>query len=200
MALVTLAECLQRLNMTSDSGERDALIDSLLAPASAIIEAYCKRTFAQTTYCEVYDGPGGYELMVDNSPIISVTKLSQDIDIEAGTYDELITASEMLVHKSTGIIEVFNETFIKAHKNIYIEYVAGFASVPEDIKSVCMDLIAKKYHDTKDGRFGVVSKSTLGNNAQFNFMDLSDFNKEVLNKRQDIPRREGAPVSQFSAA
>lgn len=197
--LVTQQEVEAHLKLTPNS--KTALITHLLPKASALVERFCERVFASTTYYEVYDGPGGYELMLDNAPIISVSKLSQDIDIEASTYGDLITGAEQLLKKKQGIVELFNETFTKSHKNVYIDYVAGYATTPEDVKLVVLDLIAKKYKDIDDGRFGVTTQQAMGQNITYNFQDLSEFNKKALAAFRLLPpRQEGVAVSQFSAA
>jgi len=73
-ALTTLANVLTYIGQAS--GDDDALITALIARATSAMEAYCGRTFTSTTYRQIYDGTGGPNLWVNQTPITAIQLLA----------------------------------------------------------------------------------------------------------------------------
>jgi hypothetical protein len=74
--LITAARTLYNLdNRTTTSAEDDTL-DALIAAVSKSIENYCWRTFAVTTYDELYPGNGRRELVLRNYPTVSIERVA----------------------------------------------------------------------------------------------------------------------------
>lgn len=192
--LVTKAECYTHLRLTNN-GSKDTIFDHLISKASGVVEIFCNRAFSSTIYEELYSGDGSAELMLDNYPIISITALSTDIDKEAKTYSDPLDAVYMILNKKAGIIKLYDTVFGNYDLNIYIKYTAGYASIPEDIKLVVLDLIAKKYYDSEEKRFGMESKSLIGQNVTFSIQDLTENNRKILQRWQKPPRLEGSDIS-----
>ncbi len=165
------------------TGSENTLLDLLISKASEIINSFCGRKLESTEYEELYQGNGGYELMLDHFPLISVTALSLNIDKENKTYSDVQDAVNLLLKKKVGIIELYNNVFsLNKLWNIYIKYTAGYTTIPEDIKLICLDMVAKKYFDSKQNRFGMESRQVMGQSITYNFKDISDENKNILKK------------------
>ena len=85
-----------------------------------------------------------------------------------------------------GMIELYNQTFPKGQKNIYIQYKAGYSTsgiqYPLDLKQVALEMVAKKFKDSEESRFGVVSKNVMGENIQFSYTDLTKEQRNILNR------------------
>lgn len=74
MALIPLARATELVPnySTSDS----AMATDLLNAASDLIEKWCNRTFALTTYDQLVDGQGHYNLLLDNYPVTYVKRIA----------------------------------------------------------------------------------------------------------------------------
>jgi len=53
----------------------NTVAQDILDASAALIEKWCNRTFASTTYDELYDGQGTFNLLLDNYPIISIDRV-----------------------------------------------------------------------------------------------------------------------------
>ena len=100
MGLCTLALAKSYGKITSSS--HDTLLTNLIKRASGQIDSWTNRTLARADYVELYNGDGDRKLYLDHYPIVSVSKLSIDIDKETQTINEEIAAAN--TEASTGII------------------------------------------------------------------------------------------------
>lgn len=191
-SLATIAQIKEFLNISSVT--YDTFATNLLARASAFIEMQCSRVFAETEYKELYDGNGGCELFLDNYPIISLTKFSEDYDIATATINDDIDVATILLQKDTGLISPTDFTISKGIRNIYVEYKAGYATIPADVQQVCIELCARKFKESDvnpaGGRIGVTAKSVMSENVTFSFSDMSAMHKDILKayKRTNLKR------------
>lgn len=76
--LITRARALYNLNNRATSGDEDTTLDALIAAVSKTIENYCWRTFAITSYDELYPGSGQCELVLRNFPIATIERVACD--------------------------------------------------------------------------------------------------------------------------
>ena len=195
--LVTLQEAKDFCKVTSSS--EDNLLSALILRASAIVESRCNRRFSLDTYHELYSGDGGSSLTLDNFPVVDVCHLSQDIDKETKTTNDLESPNDFAVQVDTGIVELFDDTFGDSEvRNVYIKYTAGYASIPDDIKNVVLDLVAKKRLDVQDKRIGVYSKGTMGDTITFSYKDINDTDDQILQEYRKFPSRKGIAVTGWS--
>lgn len=74
--LITRARAIYNLNNLATSSDEDNTLDALLAAVSKAIENYCWRTFAITSYDELYPGNGQFELVLRNYPLASVERVT----------------------------------------------------------------------------------------------------------------------------
>lgn len=198
--LITVEEA--KVFLEESDSSHDAQITAILAGLDTYIKKYMNKSIEQTTYIELYDGSGEKELLLDNYPIISITALSDDIDKDNKKYNSVIASGEILIHKTSGIIELYNQSFTESQKNIYIKYIAGYttATIPNDLKMILYEMISKKWKDYQDKRYGMVSKSVLDENVSFSLVDVTDQQRQILNLYRKKPRIYGVETSEFSEA
>jgi hypothetical protein len=74
--LITRARALYNLDNRATTSDEDTTLDALIAAVSKGIENYCWRTFAVTSYDELYPGIGRRELVLRNYPIASIERVA----------------------------------------------------------------------------------------------------------------------------
>jgi hypothetical protein len=74
--LITRARALYNLNNLSTSSDENTTLDALITAVSRGVENYCWRTFAVTSYDELYPGNHQVELVLRNYPIVSVERVA----------------------------------------------------------------------------------------------------------------------------
>jgi len=74
--LITRARAIYNLDNRDTSSDEDTTLDALIAAVSKAIENYCWRTFAVTSFDELYRGNGHRELVLRNYPIASVERVA----------------------------------------------------------------------------------------------------------------------------
>ncbi len=74
--LITRARALYNLNNLAVSSDEETTLDALLAAVSRAIENYCWRTFAVTSYDELYPGNDRRELVLRNYPIVGIDRVA----------------------------------------------------------------------------------------------------------------------------
>jgi hypothetical protein len=180
MALIILTEVKEHLRFTGDDAttDFDTILNQLILQIDKAVKTYLNRDIEQTTYKQLYNGTGDFFLELNQYPIISVSALSQSLDRTTQKYsDKLTEGTQFLLNKKSGIIELFENTFSRDQKNVYIEYSAGFTSVPGDIKLVCLDWIYKKFEDLQNRRIGLTVKNVMSENVSY---IINDLNREDL--------------------
>ena len=73
-ALITLARAKQAFSVAPT--DQDALLNKLIGAATAAIRQHCNRDFTSATFDELYDGPGGFTLLLNQFPIIDVVRIA----------------------------------------------------------------------------------------------------------------------------
>lgn len=73
MTLTTLARVTELIPNFNSADS--AVMTDILQACSDFIEKYCNRTFAVTTYDELYDGTGDLDLLLNNYPIVYVDRV-----------------------------------------------------------------------------------------------------------------------------
>lgn len=168
MALTTLENVKEYLQIDAEDTDADALLQRMIDAASVTIEKYCQRKFLQANYTEVKDGTGQPRMTVRNIPmtaVASVTVNDKPIPVRPSATGNGFVFDEYGV-KLTGY------TFTDGYQNVVIQYTAGFAAVPDDVDMACCELVGLRYK-TID-RLGVSSKSLAGESISFNMGDFSD--------------------------
>jgi hypothetical protein len=122
-ALTTLEEAKAYIKESDPS--IDATIEFLINAASAAIENYCYRKFAEASYAdEEYDGTGIRNLYLKNYPVQSITEIKVD--------DVILSATEYKVRKESGTVVRPKSRWQEGILNLKVSYIAGYVT-PEQV-------------------------------------------------------------------
>ncbi len=162
---------------TADTNS-DTVLTALITNASAFIETYCNRTFAQASYTETRNGGCGPKMYLANGPVVTVSSLTVNNQAVPAAPDAVsygFVWDTMMVYIRRGQGGGGPQEFYKGFQNVQVVYTAGYASIPPDVAQACIELVASKY--AKRNRIDK-SSETLGQ-QQTQAYDLSDMPKSV---------------------
>jgi hypothetical protein len=148
MAFITLEQYKTYAEITST--EKDRKLEMLINNVETIIKNYCGISFTSATYTEDLDLEGNY-VFLSEIPASSVTTVSYyDADgvltaIDAAEY-RLYTGESMLELTNTAVSLIATSKYL--NKQVRVVYVAGYSTIPLDVKQVTMDLV--KYYDKSE--------------------------------------------------
>lgn len=137
----------------------NSALDEYLQVATANVEAYCERIFAQQTYTEKFRGDGSTTHLVYEYPIQSVTSL-QEVTLGTAPITTSYTVGNLILddlNKSIGRVELDTSTAeqISAFRGdaIYtLVYVGGLSEIPVVVKHAtglwCAELLRMDYGST----------------------------------------------------
>jgi hypothetical protein len=74
--LITRARALSNLNNQATTSDENTTLDGLITAVSRAVENYCWRTFAVTSYDEIYPGNLRRELVLRNYPTVTVDRVA----------------------------------------------------------------------------------------------------------------------------
>jgi hypothetical protein len=137
--LDTLANVKSRLGITDTA--YDTFLTQQIQLISDVIESYCGRRFAKTSYIQTFysdENSPASKLELYHYPCDLITSIEEDGDVLSSTYYRLHTPSATI--KGVG-----GKTFFHAETTV-IEYDAGYDSIPTPILSVLDSLVAERYN------------------------------------------------------
>lgn len=141
--LVTTAEVKTYLGISGST--HDTLIAELINIASEFIEVYCNTTFSSDATTDKIDG-GQEFLITTKAPIISITSIT---DLEDST---AVSTTDFDFYSESGRIYRINDNHLYpgrqpkwflGKQRYSVVYQAGYAAVPEAVKWVCYEVIAR---------------------------------------------------------
>lgn len=143
------------------------IIQTLITAASVLIQTYLGYSPALQAYTETFNGLANDRRMLTIRPAASVTAVS----IDGVAIPPRATPSGSGYTSDKNMVYLSGYTFTRNFQNVVISYTAGFASIPEDIKQVCIELAANKHK--RRTRIGVSSTGMGREMVTFNKGDLS---------------------------
>lgn len=164
MSLCTLQDVKTYFAITSAS--EDDLLNALIAAASADIENYCNRTFAQAAYTETRNGNGANAMAARQYPIVSVQGVTVDgyaVPAAADAVSSGFVFSDTAIYirnSGRGRAPGCGWSFARGVQNVTLQYTAGYATIPADLVQACVELVGWKR--AKRQRIDKTSE-TLGN-------------------------------------
>lgn len=172
-ALTTLANVKEALGITGNT--EDALLTNLINRATDIIERYCNRRFAETTYTnEEVNGMGSYILNLKHYPITSLTAVERRTgDFASPNWDALENDMYKMLDDEGQIY--YAGGFTEGVRNYRVSYVAGYSTIPTDLEQACIMLISYIKNQTKTS--GMKSE-TLG---EYSYTKDDDLNATIKN-------------------
>ena len=147
MALITAAEARLFLRELSGTGE-DTNIDQLIVFADAAIANYLgfppvsaggQATIESATYTEYLDGPTLERVSVVQlplRPVTSITTIHDDPDWAYGAGDLVASTDYTLIGRTgkVALVPTGSHAWSTAYRSIKVVFVAGFTTIPEEIK------------------------------------------------------------------
>jgi len=95
----------------------DAVIDVLIPQADAIIKGYLGREIEQATYTEYYSGSGDQVIVLNQTPVQSITSVNEDRDGFYGDGTDAFPASSLLVQGADYVLRKDDATNTEVSKS-----------------------------------------------------------------------------------
>jgi len=180
--LVSLGSVKSYLNI-SDNTEHDGFLKRLINVVSDFIQLnYIGRELTAKERTEYYDGKGKNQIHLKHYPIISITDIWDDPSRNyTDTYKK--SSDDYVYYEDNGIIKLIaGGVFYDGIKNVKATYIAGYNSVPGDIQQATIELVARKYDQSRKGKgqLGIDSISAGDQTVNYNQDDLLPQIKSVL--------------------
>jgi hypothetical protein len=181
--LITVSEACDELKITS-SASITAFLSFIIGEVSSTYESECNTVLRSQSLSGIYDGDGTNELLLRNSPIVSIesvfirnsfsdswTDITSDVDTSTDDYKIILKT----------------KTFPKGRRTVKTSYTAGYSFSDkrlQPLKLICKEDVAVAYKDSKDDRLGKTSTTFTGNSGAgtISFKSLSEEHIKVLNK------------------
>ena len=143
--LVTLSDMKSYLGLTVTT--YDAFLNEQLTFISDVVEAYCRRKFAETSYIQTFYGDDHYnskfgELPLFHYPLTEVT---------SAELDEVDVLADLRIHSPTAIIKRNSGLFTAGDSVLVVEYSAGYTEIPSVIQGVVKSIVEERYNKKISG-------------------------------------------------
>lgn len=153
------------------------LIEDLIDEATKIFHNYCGVIqFKAQDYKEDYDGDAGTSVFLHNYPVNSITSIHDDSDWAFGTDTLIASSSYTIVDKYYVVLK--DTLFSKGIQNIRVNYNAGYSTIPEDLKLVCIEEVVRRFKNRKN--FDEIFKTVEGDQSTRVEVGLLTSTKQVL--------------------
>lgn len=172
-ALTTYATVKAELGLPDDT--KQSIVERLINAASDAIERYCMRKFQQATVTDTLRPSGTQRLVLLQTPVISITSISDDgSTVDSGSYT-LENANAGIVYSDTAWAsndswtpdatapERVNGT---GKRSLSVVYVGGYVlpndvgtrTLPYDLEQACIDTVVSLYR-RRGERLGIKAES-----------------------------------------
>ena len=181
--MVTAAEVRAYIPTLSGDGD-DTVLSTLISRFDAVAASYMGYpkqssgtvSIESGTYVEILDGPGGRELTTTAKPVVSVTSVYDDPDLDYTDAADLIASSDYTLYGHEGRVvldyNAVDAAWSVGHRHIKITYVAGYASdgIPNAIKHAACIQVAHWY--AARSHIGRTKISSAGQTAALETLEL----------------------------
>jgi len=170
------------------------IIDGLATSVQDAMEREMGRKIYTAAYTERYNGHGGTELTLKQSPITAVTTLKIDEAVipaaansnSSGYMFNDDTISLMQGMNSQYIPGFAASRFARGNRNIYVVYTAGYSTVPTDLQLAAMEQAAYEYVSRQ--RIGQKSTTVQQQTISFNTEPFLPGVQRTLNRYKRFTR------------
>lgn len=130
---------------TDNTEDRD-LFESLINSVSTTFASYCDRHFESATYTEYYDGKEDQQVLYTKEyPITSVSGLWDDTEWAWADATKYAATDYMVSSDGLSIALYPSYEFYEGRNNIKITYVAGYSTIPADLKQACVNEVVRLF-------------------------------------------------------
>jgi len=131
--LTTLTTVKSFLGITDSAS--DTILALLIKASSDAVVAYCKRTFAQETIVETLEGSGRSILMLERTPVVSITRVKFDGTTMPLTEISVEKAAAGFIYREAGFYAtpflegniVIDQSPVRGRPLWEVTYVAGYS-------------------------------------------------------------------------
>ena len=165
------------------------MVERIIEDVSALIEAYCGRQFKSRDYTnEDHDGNGLTLVYPNHFPIISVDSVYDDVN-RAFESASLIDAADYVFYEDEGRIQLVGGStgvaltstgFTKGFRNIRINYTAGYAVIPFDLRMIATEILVKKYKTYENRTVGHLNVNVGNQTIGLTLSDILPEHKAIL--------------------
>ena len=135
-------DCLLIANQQTIYGANNSKLETYINSMSSFLEKECDRSFHSATYTdEEYDGNGMTKLWLKQFPVTSITTLIFYDRYSKTTSYAMTEDTDYYVDLNTGRLDCLIGVWTKDVRNIRATYTAGYLTIPENLKLICMQLI-----------------------------------------------------------
>ncbi len=180
--LTTLESLRQYLGLDDSDTQNDDLMFEIIKRVSKGVNNRLNRTLESTSYIEYYQGDGTNRLLVRQYPIISIASIYDDVDRQWPASTLKDPTSIVIANQTPGLIQLKGDIFINSAwwsyynlENLKVTYVAGYATIPDDVEGAVNKLCAVEMTKAK----GMFAKITADRDPKALFdeawVDLSQY-------------------------
>ncbi len=163
--LTTLAKI--KLYLDIDEATWDTVLGNLQNGAEDRIENYCGVDgFASATRTEQIDGRGSSRLVLKNRPIISIATVHDSTSRTFGA-SALIASTDYTFYDDSGLLQRTAGAFVNGIRNVQVVYVAGYATIPDDLQLAVCKLVGAYWNQMRQGADGITTEREADYNAAY---------------------------------
>lgn len=180
-ALISLDEAKEVVDTASPSD--DLYLEEVINAATLACEFETRRKLASRTYtAEVYDGTGSIALTMREYPVTAVSALSFLTCEAPETWEaqDLVTCPVQIMQPSSDVILSRVNGFPGGIQNVKVTYVAGYTSVPSDLKIACRQITLAIWKQKDRQITGVASQSFQGQTTVYLNEDIPSQARRLL--------------------
>lgn len=197
MPVITNAEAKEYIpTLSASSTSDDTLLTNLTNKFDCLAAGYIgfipatsgSMSMQSATYTEYLDGPGGRRLYLAAKPVIDITSIYDDPDLDYTDAADLIAASDYTLHGLEGLVILDTDStvgaFSSAPRAIKVTYRAGWASgaFPATIKHAAAIQVAHWYNSR--AHIGRTNISAGGQTAALSTLELLPETRQALNQHR----------------
>jgi hypothetical protein len=173
-AIITLADAKTALGRQATS-EGDEILEMVIEAVSASFQNEASPDLKSATYtAEAYDGNGRSYFYLDHYPVTTFTSLAEDGTTLVKDTDYFVDMDEGIVEKGcTGWPGLMYPAKWTANRGgIVVTYVAGYSTLPADIKLAALVEVGRQFSMIREKMFGESSRTQEGMTISVNTDEL----------------------------
>jgi hypothetical protein len=172
-------------------------LETLAQAVQDFVEVYTNRQLEATYYnnhrdYSIYDGTGQNWIYTKEYPISWINQVFVDSD-RVWSSGSLIASADLVVYWDLGKIYSEAGYFTKGHRNVRIDYIAGFGPstassypIPMDIKQVMLEMAVQSF---KEGITGVHSVQGMEETKFIQMLSGNTMWRNTLNAYKNFSKR-----------
>lgn len=131
-----------------------ATVERAINSATARINNYCRRRFVEEAYTIVLDGVARQDLILPNRPIQSITSVHANVNREFTDAYLLTEDDDYLAYSDEGYL-YRSAGWRFGRRGIQVVATLGYATVPQDVKDACAELVLFEFQRQRSGSIGL---------------------------------------------